>query len=436
VGASDRQGRRYEDAKRVLSSLEGAGYAARLAGGCVRDRLLGIEPQDYDVATDARPEQVTQHFRGIGARTVPTGIEHGTVTVVMASGPIEVTTLRTDVSTDGRRATVAFSRSFEDDAARRDFTINAMFEDGVGVVYDYHGGQADLAAKTLRFVGDASQRMAEDFLRILRLFRFWSRFGFEPAEGTLDAVSLAKAGLAKISQERITAELMKLVVGTHAGPALEAMVATGVWAIILPELARPAEALRLTPALLMAGAGEAVSSPRRSVAALATLVLGSGGVDAAAARTLGERLKLPTIQGKALGLLVEVPRRLAAVGPETADAMEFVDLCETEAGEGAFTDLVEPWLAAVAGAGHIGACGAVPAMKRVSGIEMRQNALRKQRPLLDGNELMAAAGLPKSAALGSAVAALKRATRNGEISTREEALEWVKQTYGKGAKES
>ena len=164
--------RAYKDALKVLRSLEAAGYAARLAGGCVRDRLLGITPADYDIATGAEPGVVLQHFRTEGRTTVPTGIDHGTITVVMPSGPIEVTTLRKDVATDGRHAQVAFGKSFSDDAQRRDFTINAMFEDADGRIYDEAGGQADLQAKVLRFVGEASIRIREDYLRILRLFRF------------------------------------------------------------------------------------------------------------------------------------------------------------------------------------------------------------------------------------------------------------------------
>jgi hypothetical protein len=185
-------------------------------------------------------------------------------------------------------------------------------------------------------------------------------------------------------------------------------------------------------ALTSSETGEAVSGPRRSVAALAALIIGDGSLDGAAARGLGERLKLPIVQSRALGFFVDAPKRLVALGHEPADAMDFVDACDSEAGEGALGDVLVPWLEGVAKAGHRGAKDALPQLRHVVAVELRSSVLRRQKPPLDGTELMNAAGLPKTAALGSAVAALKRAFRNGEFTTKEQALAWVRRKYPQG----
>ncbi|MFD1333954.1 CCA tRNA nucleotidyltransferase, partial [Methylopila musalis] len=177
----------------------------------VRDALLGARPGDMDIATTALPDEVIRRAEAAGWKTAPTGIEHGTVTVVARGEPFEVTTLRRDVSTDGRRATVAFTRDWAEDAARRDLTINGLYLDRSGVAHDHVGGLADLAARRVRFIGDPHARIREDYLRILRFFRFHARF----AEGAPDPAGLAAAtaerdGLARLSRERVRAELLKL----------------------------------------------------------------------------------------------------------------------------------------------------------------------------------------------------------------------------------
>jgi tRNA nucleotidyltransferase/poly(A) polymerase len=224
----------YRDGLRMIKVLEDHGYLARFAGGCVRDRLLGLKPKDYDVATDARPEQTMELFRQQRFKVVPTGVDHGTVTIVGKFAPVEVTTLRKDVATDGRRAVVAFGKSFYEDAERRDFTVNALYEDRAGQIYDYFEGQTDLQQKRLRFVGDAGQRIREDYLRILRLFRFWACLHLLPEKSTLAAVAAHKEGLAQISQERITSEFLQLLRGPAAAEALTAMHQAGVLGHWLP----------------------------------------------------------------------------------------------------------------------------------------------------------------------------------------------------------
>jgi poly(A) polymerase len=221
----------------LCGALEAAGYRALFVGGCVRNALLGVSVADVDIATDARPETVTLLAEVAGLRVVPTGIEHGTVTVIAQGVPHEVTTFRRDVETDGRRAVVAFSQDVAEDAARRDFTMNALYADARGNVIDPLGGMPDLVARRLRFVGDAHQRIREDYLRILRFFRFHAHYG-DPNQG-MDAEALAASaelaeGVDGLSRERIGAEMRKLLAAPDPAPAVAAMAQAGVLARVLP----------------------------------------------------------------------------------------------------------------------------------------------------------------------------------------------------------
>jgi poly(A) polymerase len=208
---------------------------ARFVGGVVRNALLGKPVSDIDVATPHPPEKVRALLEAAGVKAVPTGIEHGTITAVVNGKPFEVTTLRRDVETDGRRAVVAFTTDWAEDARRRDFTMNALYADADGEVYDHVGGVADLEAGLVRFVGDPAARIREDYLRILRLFRFHAWYG----QGGLDADALIaveqeKAGLAKLSGERIAKEMLKLLEAANPVAVLVAMGETGVLAEVLP----------------------------------------------------------------------------------------------------------------------------------------------------------------------------------------------------------
>jgi poly(A) polymerase len=221
----------------VLAMLSDAGYQAWLVGGCVRDALLGRPVADIDIATDAWPEAVVTLARAKGLRPVPTGIEHGTITVVVDGAPHEVTTFRRDVETDGRRAVVAFADNLEEDAARRDFTMNALYADAAGNVTDPVGGIADLEARRIRFVGHAEDRVREDYLRILRFFRFHARFGDPEAGMDADALAAIAAnsdGIDTLSKERIGHEMRRLLAAPDPAPALAAMAASGVLARVLP----------------------------------------------------------------------------------------------------------------------------------------------------------------------------------------------------------
>ncbi|MGH6799620.1 MAG: CCA tRNA nucleotidyltransferase, partial [Roseiarcus sp.] len=213
---------------RALEALNGGGEETRLVGGAVRDLALGEPAVDFDLTTTATTDEVIRRARAAGFKVALTGVAHGTVTLVVDGRPIETTTLREDVETDGRRAKVAFGRDFAADARRRDFTINALSLSADGTVHDYVGGLDDLGAGRVRFIGDAKARIREDYLRILRLFRFSARFaasGLDP-EG-LSAAIRAREGLARLSRERVRAELMKLLVAPRAGEVVQTMGETG-----------------------------------------------------------------------------------------------------------------------------------------------------------------------------------------------------------------
>ena len=216
-------------AGRVLALLNGEGEEARVVGGAVRNALLQIPIGDIDIATTAPPEEVVRRARAAGIKSVPTGIEHGTVTLVIDGHPFEVTTLREDTETYGRKAKVAFGRDWVRDANRRDFTVNGLSVDAGHVVHDHVGGLADIAAKRVRFIGDPHQRIAEDYLRILRFFRFHAAYGAgEPDRAGYLACIAGRAGLANLSAERIRMEMLKLVVADGAAVAVAAMADGGL----------------------------------------------------------------------------------------------------------------------------------------------------------------------------------------------------------------
>lgn len=278
----------------------------RWVGGAVRDTLLGAEVKDIDAATPLPPAEVMQQLQDAGIKTIPTGIDHGTVTALLRQETVEITTLRRDVSTDGRRATVSFAQDWREDAARRDFTINALYAHPQTLaVTDYFGGLADLSARLVRFIGDAEQRIAEDHLRILRYYRFQARFG-----GALDPV--AEAACAKLaptlkglSRERVAMELLALLALPDPAATLARMAAAGVLPMILPETGEAEmEALRVL--LASEAADGAPPSALRRLAALLP-------PDPRLAVQVAARLRLSTAQRKRLSRLAE--RNTAKVSP-------------------------------------------------------------------------------------------------------------------------
>jgi poly(A) polymerase len=276
----------------VCAALAAAGHRALYVGGCVRNTLLGARVRDIDIATDALPGQTVAAAEAAGLAAVPTGAAHGTITVVADGQGYEVTTFRRDVETDGRHAVVAFSDRVEDDAARRDFTMNALYADPSGRVLDPLGGMADLRARRLRFIGDPAARIREDYLRILRFFRFHAWYA-DP-EGGVDAEGLAACaaaadGLARVSAERVGHEMRRLLAAPDPAPAVAAMAQSGVLARVLPG----AEATALP--VLVALEDGVPAEPIRRLAAL-------GGADAAA------RLRLSRAEAGRLALLGALAR--------------------------------------------------------------------------------------------------------------------------------
>lgn len=223
----------------LLDALGAAEGRTRYVGGAVRDTLAGIAVQDIDLATSLAPEETIKRVRAAGFKAIPTGLAHGTVTAILPGGhPVEVTTLRRDVTTDGRRATVAFTDDWREDAARRDFTINALSADPAsGAVHDYFGGVEDLAAGRVRFIGDPLTRIAEDHLRILRFFRFHARFGAGAPEAEGLAACIARANdLMALSRERIADELLKLLALPDPVATARLMADRGILRPVLPEI--------------------------------------------------------------------------------------------------------------------------------------------------------------------------------------------------------
>jgi poly(A) polymerase len=290
---------------------------SRFIGGWVRDTLAGVAPGDLDIGTQLLPDGVRAgaDAAGLTVWTSASGLAHGTVGVVVGGKPVEVTTLRRDVATDGRRATVAFTTDWEEDAARRDFTINALSADPVtGEVFDYFGGVDDLRAGVVRFIGDPLQRIAEDHLRILRFFRFHGRFGQgAPEAAAYEACATRANDLMALSRERIADELLKLLGHDDPGPAIGLMLARDILKPVLPEIGAGGlarlERLVATERAVGAG-GDAI----RRLAAL---------IPPESAEEIGARLKLSNMQRKRLAAAVEPmllgPRELAyRIGAESA----------------------------------------------------------------------------------------------------------------------
>ena len=273
----------------VCTMLTAAGYQALFVGGCVRNALLDEPVGDIDVATDARPEVVMELAQKTGFKPVPTGLDHGTVTVVADHIPHEITTFRRDVETHGRHATVAFSTDVIEDARRRDFTMNALYAMADGTVIDPLGGLPDLTARRVRFIDDAGQRIREDYLRILRFFRFHAWYG-DPAQGLdadgLSAVTAHIEGLSGLSRERVGAEIIKLLAAPDPAPSVAAMRTAGVLMEVLPG----AEDRMLAVLVHMEGLVNADPDPLRRLACI-------GGDDPF------ERLRLSKAEARQLDVL-------------------------------------------------------------------------------------------------------------------------------------
>jgi poly(A) polymerase len=275
-----------------LVALLGGDTETRAVGGAVRDTLLGLPVADIDLATQLLPEEVMARVKASRFKAVPTGLKHGTVTAVTPGGPVEVTTLRRDVATDGRHAEVAFTDDWHDDSARRDFTINALYGDiGDGAVTDYFGGLDDLDMRRVRFIGAPLERIAEDHLRILRFFRFHARFGRGAPDADGLAACTARANdLMALSRERIANELLRLLAGDDPAPTLAVMIEHGILKPVLPEI----DAAGVARLAGMVAVEHEASAIRR----LAALI----GPHPARAADIAVRLRLSNAQAKRLTL--------------------------------------------------------------------------------------------------------------------------------------
>ncbi|MGH7247031.1 MAG: CCA tRNA nucleotidyltransferase, partial [Pseudomonadota bacterium] len=329
---------REGEVTRLLTLLNRDGEEARVVGGAVRNALLRLPIAEIDVATTAVPEEVVRRVAAAGWKAVPTGIEHGTVTVIIDSRPFEVTTLRQDVETFGRKARVVFGRDWRRDAERRDFTINALSGSVDGKVFDYVGGLDDIAVRSVRFIGDPRERIAEDYLRILRFFRFHAHFGEGAPDGPgLSACIKARAGLDTLSRERVRMELLKLLPAPRAAPTMAVMTESGLLGPVLGGIPYLASFAKMTEFEAALGAD---ADPVRRLGALAVMVKED-------AQRLSRRLRLSNAESERLKALESWWRISPAAGERAAHALVY------QIGAQAFTDRVlVAWARANAGAGE------------------------------------------------------------------------------------
>lgn len=292
---------RWDGLRRVVAALSASGQPARLVGGCVRDALLGVDAKDLDLATPLHPDEATRRLREAGIKVVPTGIAHGTVTAVVEGRPIEITTLRRDLETDGRHAVVDFTGDWAADAERRDLTINALFADLDGKIYDPVGGLPDLRAGRVRFVGDPEKRIAEDYLRIPRFFRFHARFARQPPDpDTVAAIAAGMSGIDQLAGERVKAELFSLLALERPMAGVTLAETVGYW----PQVwGAPGDLSALARLIGREDAHGLTGDPLRRLAALA---------GSAVTNALAERLRLSKAEAK----------RLLAIPPARAEIME------------------------------------------------------------------------------------------------------------------
>ena len=392
----------------ILEELEKAGKKARLVGGCVRDRLQNLQPKDYDIATEALPREILAIFEKSPWKTVPTGIDHGTITVVTKFGPIEVTTLRKDLETDGRHAKVAFGTSFEEDAARRDFTINAMSEDKNGQVFDYYGGKEDLKAKILKFVGEPRVRIKEDYLRILRFFRFWARFQLIPDTKALDAIKENARNINSVSRERVTSEFLQTLDSDDCYLVLKGMESCGVLSALFGDYLAPMDKEK-------AALFKELWAKERALVRFCGLL--TPFKEEKEVKRLAEKWRLSREQSQLLKVFLVFTKDLPKSQDDTAAKMAFLDQIEKTAATKRLEDLL---------AGMQWLCPQDKKMyESLLLLEATKGAVRRAPPLLNGKEVARETGL-EGVLLGRALKELVRSHRNGDISDAIEARKFIK----------
>ena len=390
---------------KIIKIMDDTGFETRIAGGAVRDHILGISPKDFDLATKALPEKVTEIMTAHGFKVIPTGIDHGTVTVVGKHGAYELTSLRRDVETDGRRAVVSFGESFQEDSLRRDFSFNAMYEDAQGKLYDYHNGLEDLKNRRIRFVGDAQTRIKEDYLRIMRLFRFWARFDYEPDAATLDVIAKTKQGLASVSVERVRTELLLLLEAEHPTSALRSMYELGVLSDILKDFSLEESIDNIS---------SINTSKMKDIARLSYLL--SDKDSAEFFKKLSKDLKLSQKQERCMVFLntYDIPKSL-----EQSQIMDLLDETDTKIFPGFFREVALFYFKKVYPEN-------TELWKHIQYVDTNKNHIRKAPALLNGQEILELSKMEKGPLLGKLVKDLKSRQRNEIISTKDEAIRFVK----------
>jgi tRNA nucleotidyltransferase/poly(A) polymerase len=416
------QNKKKQEALRLLEILEKATYQARLVGGCVRDELLGLSPKDYDVACSATPEQIVDLFKQKRIRHLTYGKEHGTITALMPSGPVEVTTLREDVKTHGRRAEVAFHSDFETDACRRDFTINAMSEDRQGTIFDYFEGRKHLEQRRLCFVGDPVVRIREDYLRIMRFFRFKARFALKSDAKTLKAMAGEVQGLQQVSQERVTSEMLGILQCKDIKNTLGEMSETGVLGFVFKDYAGLIEKQRLEVFRCIEEL-EGVSQELKAQVRIAVFLWFMRKEETAwkqYAELQDSHLRLSNKERFLIVHLLEAAEIFPQVKKSRVDVLLFIDRFDGK--EGAlFLNCVVPFLKAIYKSSDVH----IKNLKSM--IEMETKFGERRKPLaIQGIQVMKELGISSGPLVGEVLHTLRCAYLNGEWDTEEEAFAWLR----------
>ena len=424
----------YDEGVDVMSKLEKKGFQARFVGGCVRDRLLGLTPVDYDIATTATPTEVMTVLRSYQMKVIPTGLDYGTVTVVLPHGPIEVTTLREDVATDGRYAKVKFGNDFLKDARRRDFTINALSEDKEGNLYDYFSGVAHLKAKQLVFVGDPLARLQEDYLRILRFFRFKSRFALSADLAATDAIRKSRSGLMRLSQERISKELEGLFASVGALAHLQEMFHLVLWPYVFSYLPKEIVQDNMFVSKVMAILKQLQTKgvPCRWSLFVATTCLvwqkqSSVSITKASLDGIWTSLKLSKKEGDEISTLVSLYDKSFSFKDKQAQALMFIDYCEKKRRVGFFESSCFPFWRACA---HV-----FESKDRYSLLdclmlfETTKGHLRRSVMPITASDIQKTIKMPSGPKLGKCLETLRIAYLSGKWSSREEGLLYLEKNF-------
>ena len=429
---------KYLAALRIIDELSSNGYMAYLVGGCVRDRYMGLKPMDYDIACNALPEQVAEVFDKKPFKVVPTGLDHGTLTIVFHAHAFEVTTLRKDVETDGRRAKVSFGSSLEEDAARRDFTMNAMFEDKEGLIKDFFSGRAHIHQKQLVFVGDATERIQEDYLRIMRFFRFKTRFKLSTDQATLAAIKAHHKGLSGISRERITKELWGLLSCKEVQDDFASMVESQVMSFVFSELDPSGTVFSQVENMrVLANLGKSqIASSELPFARLAFICLRSG-QEQAGFRDWSEDELLKVLKGfrisnaaaqKILGAVIgfkELPRLLSA---DIAQNLLFAGKLEGYGSKGSLKDLYFPLWECLFSL-YEGSVDLKKGLAHLIKIEENFGKRRLKKLPINGKEVMQVFSISSGSAVGDALSYLKLGYLNGKWNSKEQGMLYLQQYF-------